>query len=183
MNDRDDLLAQALALTALGDRAAFHRVYELSHRHLLGVAKHMLHRRDLAEELLQEVYVAVWQHAASRRDGGSAMAWLLSMVRNRAIDMLRSRARSGLEQQAEALDDTLPDQAGHRLDAAMAQARVAPCMETLSGQQRQSLALAFYQGLSHAEVASHLAVPLGTAKAWIHRGLAQLRRCLEALAP
>ncbi len=181
-DDADSTLERELARTALGDRAAFRRVFELTHRHLLGVAVRVLGRHDLGEEVLQEVYVAVWQRAAGWRGDARPMAWLVALVRHRAIDLLRSRAGSALERQAEALDETLPAQAADTLGRALAGAHVAPCMDSLAGPQRQSLALAFYNGLSHAEVAQHLAVPLGSVKTWIHRGLAQLRRCLEGQA-
>lgn len=171
-----------MARLALGDRAALRRVYELTHRHLLGVAARLLGRADLAEEVLQEVYVAVWQRAESWRGDATPMGWLLALVRHRAIDLRRSRPASGVETQAEPLDEQMPEDSTGLLDAALARARIGECMAALAGPQRQSLALAYYGGLTHAEVATRLAVPLGTAKTWLTRGLARLRSCLEAAA-
>lgn len=188
-DDASDSLAQHLARTALGDRAAFRQVYEATHRHLLGVAMHMLKRQDLAEEVLQEVFVSVWQRAQNyRADAGRPMTWLIAIVRHRAIDLLRTRSGSEIEAQTEAMqtaaDDVLERTASSTgaLDAALDRHRIAPCMAELAGSARQSLALAYYDGLSQSEVAEHLAVPLGTVKTWMRRGLDQLRRCLDRVA-
>ena len=175
----------ALARTALGDRAAFRRVYEMTSHHLLGVAMRVLGRHDLGEEVLQEVYVAVWQRAHSyRASAANPMTWLIAMVRHRAIDLLRSRSGSELEAQTAAMQaagDLALDRlaaGGSDFNAALEARHLGPCMAELVGPQRQSLALAYYDGLSHAEVAAQMAVPIGSVKTWIRRGLDHLRRCL-----
>lgn len=185
IDTRSDDLADALAQTALGDRAAFRRVYELTSHHLLGVAMRVLGRRDLGEEVLQEVYVAVWQRAHSYRvSTAKPMTWLIAMVRHRAIDLLRTRSASELEAQTSAMQqagDLAMDRlaaGGNDFNAALDARQLRPCMAELAGPQRQSLALAYYDGLSHAEVATQMAVPIGSVKTWIRRGLDQLRRCL-----
>jgi RNA polymerase sigma-70 factor (ECF subfamily) len=183
-------LAQHLARTALGDRAAFRHVFEATHRHLLGVAMQVLRRQDLAEEVLQEVFVSVWQRAQTyRADAGRPMTWLIAMVRHRAIDLRRSRSGSEIEAQTEAMQAAAHDvldssmACTDALDNALDHHRIAPCMGELAAGARQSLALAYYEGLSQSEVADHLAVPLGTVKTWLRRGLEQLRRCLDRGAP
>jgi len=190
-HDRSDSdLAGALARTALGDHAAFRRVYELSHRQLLGVAMRVMGRRDLGEEVLQEVFVAVWHRAPSYQAATARpKTWLRALVRHRAIDLRRSRSRSELEYQTTAMQDAGEQAleraatAGRDFDLAVARRQLAPCMATLAGPQRQCLALAYYDGLSQSEVAQQLAVPLGSVKTWVRRGLAQLRRCLTPGAP
>lgn len=189
-DDASDELAHLLARTALGDRAAFRRVYEATHRHLLGVAVRILKRQELGEEVLQDVFVSVWQRAHGYEPTTARpMTWLIAMVRHRAIDLLRSRAASEIEGQTAAMQEVAEAAAErdaaavHEFDAALDRHRVAPCMAELAGVQRQSLALAYYEGLSHSEVAAHLAVPIGSVKTWIRRGLEHLRRCLERLEP
>jgi RNA polymerase sigma-70 factor (ECF subfamily) len=118
------------------------------------------------------------------------MTWLTSIARNRAIDSLRRRQTEPQWVTTRAIspeeDDDMLDQFASEADGPLdllgqaLQARaVQVCIGTLSGEQQQSLALAFYQGLSHSEVADHLRQPLGSVKSWVRRGLAALRLCLE----
>lgn len=176
-----ELLTRLLARCALGDRPAFTELYRLSAPKLFGLALRILKTRALAEEALQEAFVRVWRHAAEYRpDRGQAFTWMASILRHHSLDLIR---RSGREMQA---DDTLfaavPDE---RAEPALAwsQAREAQalrnCLQTLEADQRQSLLLAYYDGMTHVELAARLRQPLGTVKSWIRRGLERLRRCLE----
>jgi RNA polymerase sigma factor (sigma-70 family) len=185
-------LAALLSRVALGDRAAFAALYRASSARLFGVVLRIQPDRGQAEDVLQEVYVSVWR-AASGFNAGLAqpMTWLASIARNRAIDSLRrtqAQPRTvstnlGGEDQDEhdMLDHVNTDDPGPlELLEQAAQARaVQHCMEGLSREQRQSLALSFYQGLSHSEVAEQLVQPLGTVKSWVRRGLQALKSCLE----
>jgi RNA polymerase sigma-70 factor (ECF subfamily) len=181
------LLADQLARVALGDRAAFRRVYEMSSAHLFGVALRILNRRDLAEEVLQESFVSVWHKASDYRPSVAApMTWLISVVRNRALDLVRSAAmrhETSLPQNEDGTEYDTQDEKGNLLDMfeqATEALAVRGCMDTLDASHRQSLALAYYHGMSHSEVAEHMAAPLGSVKAWVRRGLDRLKRCLEA---
>ena len=182
-----------LARAGLGDRAAFATLYERTSAHLLGVVMRIQRDRTLAEDILQEVYVNVWRSAQSFDAAQSQpLTWLTSVARNRAIDSLR-RAQSQPQLKAnvqtnhddEETDvyDTVADDAPGPLDllsrASDARA-LSACMEGLSAQQRQSVALAFFDGLSHAEVADSMRQPLGTVKSWVRRALLSLKSCLEA---
>jgi RNA polymerase sigma-70 factor (ECF subfamily) len=179
--ERSRELAQLLARTGLGDRAAFARLYERTSGHLFAVVLRIQRDRAQAEDLLQEVYVAVWK-AAAGFDAARAqpLTWLTSIARNRAIDSLRrAAAQPRLESTTRADDD---DEGPGPLDllGRASEARLlAQCMEHLSPPQRQSVALAFFDGLSHAEVAEHLHEPLGTVKSWVRRALMTLKGCLE----
>lgn len=194
--ERSKDLAHQLARTALGDRSAFQRLYELSSGHLFAVILRIQRDRDLAEDLLQEVYVNAWKAAASfDAQRAQPLTWLTHIARNKAIDSLR-RAQS--QPQIESLhqgdddDDDRPNAAERLADAAPGPAallerasdarQLADCMQGLSAQQRQSVALAFFDGLSHAEVADQLRQPLGTVKSWVRRALATLKTCLERAA-
>jgi len=179
-------LAALLPRVALGDRAAFEGVYRATCAHLLGVAFRILNSREHAEEVLQEAFMNVW-HGAGGFDASVAgpMTWLINIVRNKAIDSLRSgkseRAATRElddEAMASAADETQQPLA--LLERSLAKLRIADCMGELGAQQRQALALAYYRGMVHTEIAQALGTPLGTAKAWVRRGLEKLKACLEA---
>ena len=192
--DRSHELAALLSRVGLGDRAAFATLYKQTAAHLMGVVVRINRDRAQAEDVLQEVYVNVWR-AAGRFDAAMSqpMTWLTSVARNRAIDSLRRRQTEPQTVSTTLGTDDDPD------DMLQYQASDAPgplellarageahaltaCLGELSGEQQQSLALAFYQGLSHAEVAAHLRQPLGTVKSWLRRGLQALKTCLERAA-
>jgi RNA polymerase sigma-70 factor (ECF subfamily) len=181
-------LTEWLARVALRDRAAFERVYRATSAHLLGVAFRILGRRERAEEVLQEAFMAVW-HNAGTFDAGIAtpMTWLINIVRNRAIDSRRSgraerETTHALDDDDAALSVAADDAAlpAQLLEDHLTRLHIDACMAALPAPQRQALALAYYRGLVHTEVAEVLSVPLGTAKAWVRRGLDRLKSCLEA---
>ena len=187
-------LASLLARVGMGDRACFSALYDRTSGHLLAVVLRIQRNRALAEDLLQEVYVSVWKAAGSFDAARSQpLTWLTHIARNRAIDSLR-RAQTQPQ-----LESTTRDDDDDRPDASEAQADSAPgplellglasqkrelsaCMDRLTAPQRQSVALAFFDGLSHAEVAAQLREPLGTVKSWVRRALATLKGCLDRAA-
>ena len=185
-------LSGLLARAGLGDRAAFATLYERTSAHLLGVVMRIQRDRALAEDILQEVYVNVWRAAQSFDAAQSQpLTWLTSVARNRAIDSLRrAHAQPQLKTHVTTNDDeetdvydTVADDAPGPLDllsrASDARA-LGRCMEGLNPQQRQSVALAFFDGLSHAEVADSMRQPLGTVKSWVRRALMSLKSCLDS---
>lgn len=184
-------LVQLLHRVSFHDHEAFRQLYDLTSAHLYGVALRLVRRREAAEEILQEAFINVWQQAGSYAAALAApMTWLISIVRNKALDRLR-RARTegqgaleGMAPDAADIDLADPDADPQLLfSAAVEKLRLKRCVGELEPSQRQSLALVYYNGLSHAELSEHLAVPLGTAKSWVRRGLDKLRRCLEAAQP
>jgi len=191
--ERSHDLSRLLARAGLGDRAAFATLYERTSPHLLAVVLRINRDRAQAEDILQEVYVNVWR-AASSFDAAQSqpLTWLTSIARNRAIDSLRrlqtqprmraAPASEGRDSEDDDVYDTVADESPGPLDllSRAAEARsLAACMDQLSPSQRQSVALAFFQGLSHAEVATQLRQPLGTVKSWVRRSLTTLKTCLE----
>jgi RNA polymerase sigma-70 factor, ECF subfamily len=179
-------LQALLSRTALGDRAAFRRLYDATAPSLLGVALRILNRRDRAEDVLQEAFVNVWHKAGSYTSMASQpMTWLTAIVRNRALDELRSEVRfvadSLDDESGETFDveDDRPNPLG-LLEQAADALRIRGCLDTIDGPQKQCLALAYYHGLSHSEVASHLGSPIGSVKVWLRRGIERLKRCLDA---
>jgi RNA polymerase sigma-70 factor, ECF subfamily len=176
--------AQALELlvarSAQGDRAAFGELYQATSAKLYGVALRILRREDWAEEVLQECYVSLWRHAPDYRPALAApMTWMTSIVRNRCLDWLRRPHPEPLDD--EAVQSIESDNPGPLavLEQGRDSAALARCLRGLEARQRQAIALAFFDGLSHAELARHLREPLGTVKTWVRRGLARLRSCLE----
>jgi len=179
-----DALGELLSRSALGDRAAFARLYQATSAKLYGVALRILRREDWAEEVLQECYVNVWRHAPEYNASRAApMTWMTSIVRNRCLDWLRRPNPLPLADLGDegAEDNLESDSPGplDELERARESGAIARCLRALEAKQRQAIALAFYDGLSHAELAQHLREPLGTVKTWVRRGLAKLRSCLE----
>lgn len=173
-------LEQLLARTALGDRGAFRELYEASAAKLFGVALRILRREDWAEEVLQDCYVSVWRHAPEYRASRAApMTWMTSIVRNRCLDWLRRPHPQPLDDELmEGLESENPGPLA-QLESSRDSAALARCLRGLDAKQRQAIALAFFDGLSHAELAAHLREPLGTVKTWVRRGLARLKDCLQ----
>jgi RNA polymerase sigma-70 factor (ECF subfamily) len=191
----DDKLVRALLLRSAardeGSADAFRQLYRLTAPLLLGVAQRVLQRRELAEEVLHDAFAKIW-HAAASFDPLAAqpVGWMTAIVRNRAIDVRASHDVSRVDSYHEAIDDD-PDGSLDRLfewtpgaDDAEDRRRAArwlrDCLSRLAAPERQSLVLAYEHGLSHRELAAHLKKPLGTVKAWVRRGMAGLRGCVEA---
>ncbi|PCR98528.1 RNA polymerase subunit sigma-70 [Pseudomonas fluorescens] len=176
-----DQLRQLLAQCSLGDRRAFETLYRSVGPRLHGVALRFMGRPDLAEEVLQESFVRIWNNASRYESHLSApMTWMINITRNQAIDQLRKhRDRPLTDVEQDALKDESPS-AHDQLNSAREATALNRCLETLEGMQRQSITVAYFQGLSCSELAEHLAAPLGSVKSWIRRGMERLRRCLES---
>ncbi|TMH36172.1 MAG: sigma-70 family RNA polymerase sigma factor [Betaproteobacteria bacterium] len=192
-SERSRDLAQLLARAGTGDRAAFATLYERTSSHLFAVVLRICRDRGQAEDILQEVYVNVWR-AAGGFDAAQSqpLTWLTSIARNRAIDSLRraqtqpqlQTATNPDDEDSDVYDDMADEAPGplELLSRASDARALSHCMQGLNAPQRQSLALAFYDGLSHAEVAEKMGQPLGTVKSWVRRALLSLKTCLEQAA-
>jgi len=181
--ERSARLMELLARTALADQTAFEQLYRLTSPHLYGVAIRILRESAAAEEVLQESFVNVWHHAGSYVAARSQpLTWLTSIVRNRCHDRLRKHDVDTVSIDDEDHAMTIADRSPLPLDLLLSGAEagaVRRCVEALDAGQKQAIALAFYQGLSHSELARHLKQPLGTVKSWIRRGLERLKACLD----
>ena len=183
--ERDARLMELLARTALADRRAFAELYRLSAPHLYAVALRILRNGGIAEEVLQESFVNIWHHAGSYVAARSQpLRWMTSIVRNRCLDQLRRREVETvtMNDEDDAVSVAAEGPTALEMLIAGADARaVKACVEALDPGPKQAIALAFYQGFSHSELALHLKQPLGTVKSWVRRGLERLRACLDKL--
>ena len=181
--ERNARLMELLARTALRDQEAFAELYRATAPHLYAVALRILREAAAAEEVLQESFVNVWHHAASYIAAKSQpLTWLTSIVRNRCLDQLRRREVDTVTMDDEEEGVTIAAQGPTPLEMLLTGAdalAVRHCFEGLDPTQKQAIALAFFQGLSHSELAHHLRQPLGTVKSWVRRGLERLRTCLD----
>ncbi len=187
--ETNEQLRRLLHATAGGDRAAFNLLYKQTSPHLYAIAIRLVHRRSAAEDVLQDAYVQVWHRAGDYHvQRGTVIGWMTALVRYRAIDMLRRRRNSRPFDEESMGEPRAGPDAGDSGDAALTSAAASEdadflheCVSRLSGSQRESVALAFFHGLTHQELSRHLALPLGTIKSRLRRSLKRLRACLEDL--
>lgn len=177
---------ELVARMARGDARAFEQLYDRSSALLYTLALRILEDRDEAADLLQEVFGEVWRKGKHYEAGrGSPMAWLITLTRSRAIDRLRSRSARGhgatdsLDQvKAADLRTDGPGPFEARAEVEL-QGLVGKALGELPEAQRQALELAYYEGLSHAEIAARLNQPVGTIKTRIKLGMSKLRITLR----
>lgn len=171
----DDLLYRC----ALHDVKALSRLYELTSAKLFALSLKIVTRQDIAEDVLQDSFINIWNKADQfRGDKGGAMSWLVGIVRNKAIDWIRKNPLG-----REVSDDVLLEVQDHSAKpdeffSGDTQALI-DCMDDLDDSQRDAISTVYYQGLTHNEYSSKSGHPIGTIKSWIRRGLQALKRCLE----
>jgi len=182
-NDGSDTLAPLITAIAHGDESALAQLYDVAIGKLYGVALRITRRPELAEEVIGDVFHQVWREAA-RYDPirGHAIAWLMTICRSRALDLLRTRDPAVLHEAPDNLrdgsSDLVPD-AFDILSALDERTAVHRAMRSLSSTTRELITLAFYRGMSHAEIAEETHLPLGTVKSRLRNGLSALRKVLE----
>lgn len=177
-----NLIVAALARIPSGDRAALQTVYRLTSPKLFGVVLRILGERTEAEDVLQEIYLTVWQKAAAfDATRASPMSWLIAIARNRAIDRLRSTGRKRLTQSIEAASEIVDPAPGadSTLEESETNARLHVCLDTLAERERTALRAAFFDGNTYEELAARMSVPLATMKSTIRRAMIKLKACLE----
>lgn len=166
---------------AEGDRRAFEQLYRQTSPHLFPVALRMLRRSAWAEEVLHDSFLAVWNRAASYDPTASSpMTWMTHIVRNRCIDWLRSGTARASELEEE-LTEFTPMSGNESAETHHGDDEVdqlTRCLAHLPPEQRQSVVLAYYQGMSHSEIATWMHQPLGTIKSWVRRALGHLKDCV-----
>ena len=165
------------------DVNAFEELYDRHSRLVYALVLRILQQATTAEEVVQDVFLQLWRNTA-QYDGsrGPFVPWLLTIARNRALDQLRlkSERQRRREDQTDELPPAvaIPDFEGS-LDEKRRATRVRELMNSLNPQQRQAIELAYFEGLSHSEIANALKEPLGTVKSWIRNGLLRLKEGLQ----
>lgn len=168
------------------DVSAFEQLYERHSRLVYGLVLRILRQAATSEEVVQDVFLQLWRNASHYdAERGPFVPWLLTLARNRALDQLRLKS----ERQRRAEDQTqqmpavfaAPDYE-RALDEKRRAERVRALMASLSPQQKRAIELAYFEGLSHSEIAATLQEPLGTVKSWIRNGLLRLKEGLQQQA-
>jgi RNA polymerase sigma factor (sigma-70 family) len=173
-------LAVLLSAVARHDRAAFKELYDQSCARLFSNVLRIVRDRALAEEVIQEAYLRIWEKAATYRvESGPPMTWMVSIARNRAIDVIRKRKEVliGADGDQEDWLEQVPAET-NGIDIADREG-LRRCLERLEEPQRNCIVLAYCSGYSREELAMRYERPVNTIKTWLHRGLASLRTCLE----
>ena len=175
-------LVAALPRIAGGDRQALQFVYRETSAKLFAVCHRILHDKGEAEDVLQEVYIAVWRHAgAFDPNRASPISWLVAIARNRSIDRLRSgaiAARQRTIDEAADVSDSAPT-ALAQLESSEEHRLLMDCLDTLEQQHASAVRSAFFDGVTYEELAQRSKIPVGTMKSWIRRSLQRLRQCLD----
>jgi RNA polymerase sigma-70 factor (ECF subfamily) len=181
MTSPTDLLAERLRRVADGDRRAFAAVYAATSAKLYGIVLRIVRERARADDVLQDVYVRIWERAGDFEAArASPITWMATIARNRALDEVRRRRPASLDELPEALEiaaEQADPLAGREASEAMA--RLQRCLDGLEAPRREIVLLAYCHGLSREALASRFGHPVATIKTWLHRSLAQVRGCLE----
>lgn len=180
----DAELRALIARTALQDERALERLYDLTFGKVYAVALRILRNAEAAEEVVEDTYWQAWREA-SRYDParGRALTWLLTICRSRALDALRRREPAEPTGDFESLQSDLAAEKADPydlLDAIQRNSAIHAAVGTLKPQVRQLVALAFFRGLTHQEIADACNMPLGTVKATLYRACQKLKDCLSA---
>lgn len=176
-----ETLENLLSATASGDRAAFRLLYERSSAKLFGVVLRILRNRQKAEDVLQDVYLKVWQKAGSYNPAqGKPITWMATIARNRAIDVIRAtRPEQTVDEPGDEEEIfRLGSQDAQEVDVTDLEA-LRLCLGEMKDDDRNYVLLAYYEGYSREELADRFQSPVGTVKTRLRRGLVALRACLE----
>ena len=179
MRDRAEIETM-IGRVALGDRSAFHELYDATSAKLFGVTLRILGDRSEAEDAIQEIYVKIWRAASAYQVNGlSPMTWLITIARNHSIDRVRARktAGAGMEEIAN-LPDKAPGPEAQAL-ASAERARIEACLGELKQDRAEAVRRAYLDGDTYKELASRYSVPLNTIRTWLRRSLLQLRECMS----
>jgi RNA polymerase sigma-70 factor (ECF subfamily) len=173
-------LARALERVAAGDRDALQSVYRDTSAKLYGLCLRILGEPSAAEDVLQEVYVTVWNKAGQfDPERASPITWLVTIARNRSIDTLRSRRPATAPAEAAAdIPDPSPS-AEAALQMSDEARRLRACLGELEPERAALIRAAFFEGSTYEALAHRVDAPIGTMKSWIRRSLLRLRGCLE----
>ncbi|MFJ9742361.1 sigma-70 family RNA polymerase sigma factor [Streptomyces sp. NPDC101166] len=172
-----------LLSVAEGSQDAFTRLYDAVAGPIYGIACQVLRDPARAEEVAQEVMLEVWQTAPRYRpESGHAMTWMMTIAHHRAVDCVRTVRRAAERERAVSQRESVPafDDVAEAVEALGEREELRTCLRQLTAELLQPVLLVYYRGLTHAEVASVLSLPLGTVKSRLRRALTHMRQCLGA---
>lgn len=176
----DDIVALLRRIAGQRDRAAFDSLYSATSPQLYGVVLRILKRRDLAEDVMQEAYLKIWERAGDFDPAlASPMTWMATIARNRAIDIVRRKAPISTEE-VDGIED-LPAAGNDAAAEAETQddlRRLQGCLERIEPERREMVVLAYRDGYSREELAERYNAPVNSIKTWLRRSLKQLKDCL-----
>jgi RNA polymerase sigma-70 factor, ECF subfamily len=175
-------LEDLLGAVARSDRTAFAALYEITSAKLYGIAFRLLKRRDVTDDVLQDVYVRIWDRAVDFDvSRGPPMAWMGTIARNRALDELRRKksTMSAVDGDAD-VEQVIGEEKSPlaALELSEEVQRLFHCLNKLDAERREIILLAYRDGLSREELGRRFSRPVGTIKTWLHRSLTQLKTCL-----
>ena len=177
--DHDVSLGHLLASVARGEQPALRAIYDRESTRLFGIAMAILRDRAAASDAVQDAFLRVWQRAGQFDPAlGDGRGWLGGIVRHAALDLARRRGREQPVDDPSLGDQPVEADAIERVAAIQDGARLRDCLAQLDAKHARAIVLAFVHGLSHPQVAELLAMPLGSVKSWIRRGLLTLRGCM-----
>jgi RNA polymerase sigma factor (sigma-70 family) len=169
----------ALIACGKGNSNAFRTLYDREAGKMLGVAMRLLRRQSLAEDAVHDAFVSIWNKAATfDPSAGNARGWMYTILRNRALNMLRTEGRLDHQDEFETLLGATTDDPETVVSSLSDASALRRCLEGLDRNRRSVLVLAYVHGLTHGEIAGKLGVPLGTMKSWVRRALLSLKECM-----
>lgn len=174
-----------LASCEKGNEAAFEELYKQCSGHLFGILVRILRIEAVAEEALQDAFVKIWQKSGTYApQAGSPMAWMCSIARHQALDLLRKRGSRENNERADISGyiDSAPDTRKPIHEMTEDATLLMQCLEKLPEEPRNCIVRAYCEGYSHEELAEQGDTPVGTVKSWIRRGLISLRKCIDDLS-
>jgi RNA polymerase sigma-70 factor (ECF subfamily) len=173
-------LVWLLGAVAKGDVAAFERLYGATRAKLYGVLLRILRKPELAEEVMQETYLKVWKMAEKFDPAlASPITWMVAMARNRAIDIVRKRGETSIEDEPEAENvaaETAQPLARREMNDELK--RLLGCLGKLDPEKQRIVLLAYYSGWSREQLSAMLDIPVNTIKTWLRRSLIEIRECM-----
>ena len=171
-------LADLLQRVSQGDQTAFQALYDRTSSKLYGTILRIVRSRDLADEVLQDAFLRIWQHASRYApDAGRPMTWMIAIARYAAIDVIRRRPPDA------PADGIEVPETGHDPERrVLMEDQLGRCLGRLASPQLECVVLAYCNGYSREELATHFSTRVPTVKTWLQRALSALRQCLEAQA-
>ncbi|MCB5160758.1 sigma-70 family RNA polymerase sigma factor [Marinomonas algarum] len=174
-------LVVLLNKTAQQDREAFAMLYHSTHRKLFGIVHRILKHDAKSEEILQEIYLKIWEKSSSyQADVSSPITWMATIARNRTIDEVRKNQLPDSDEEIDfdsIIDDSMAPEDAFAKSKELS--KLESCLAELGAPRGEMIKAAYLDGYSRQELSERFNQPLGTIKTWLHRGIKQLQGCMK----